>query len=77
MTTGRWMKVKSIAECSKGSILQYLWPALSDNLEKQFLVFLRKAIFDGFYCSWYIYKHLQACVLQYPNSGQYSPISVW
>ena len=24
------MKVKSIAECSKGSILQYFWPALSN-----------------------------------------------
>ena len=25
------MKVKSIAECSKWSILQYFWPALSNN----------------------------------------------
>ena len=25
------MKVKSIAECSSWSILQYFWPALSDN----------------------------------------------
>ena len=25
------MKVESIAECSKESILQYFWPALSDN----------------------------------------------
>ena len=25
------MQVKSIAECSKGSILQYFWPALNDN----------------------------------------------
>ena len=25
------MKVESIAECSKGSILQYFLPALSDN----------------------------------------------
>ena len=24
------MKVESIAECSKGSILQYFWPVLSD-----------------------------------------------
>ena len=31
MTNGSLMKVKSIAECSKGSILQYFWPALSDN----------------------------------------------
>ena len=35
------MKVESIAECSPWSILQYFWPALSNNrsLEKQFLVF--------------------------------------
>ena len=25
------MKVKSIAECSPRSILQYFWPTLSDN----------------------------------------------
>ena len=31
MTTGSLMKVKSIAECSKGSILHYFWPAFSDN----------------------------------------------
>ena len=31
MTNGTLMKVKSIAECSKGSILQYFWPALSNN----------------------------------------------
>ena len=33
MTDGLWqiMKVKCFAECSKGSILQYFWPALSDN----------------------------------------------
>ena len=28
---GSLMKVESIAECSKGSILQYFRPALSDN----------------------------------------------
>ena len=43
MTNGSLMKVKSIAECSHWSILQYFWPALSDSLEKQFLVFLRVA----------------------------------
>ena len=31
MTNGSLMKVESIAECSKGSILQYYWHALSDN----------------------------------------------
>ena len=31
MTTGSLMNVKSIAECSPWSILQYVWPALSDK----------------------------------------------
>ena len=31
MTNGSLMKVESIAECFKGSILQYFWPALRDN----------------------------------------------
>ena len=31
MTNGSFMKFESIAECSKGSILQYFWPAWSDN----------------------------------------------
>ena len=29
------MQVESIAEWSKGSILQYFWPALSDNQSKK------------------------------------------
>ena len=31
MENGSLMKVESIAECSKGSILQYFWSALGDN----------------------------------------------
>ena len=31
MTNKSLMKVDSIAECSLWSILQYFWPALSDN----------------------------------------------
>ena len=31
MVNGSLMKVESIAECSRWSILQYFWPALSDN----------------------------------------------
>ena len=31
MTTGNLMEVKSIAECSLWSILQYFWPPLSNN----------------------------------------------
>ena len=45
------MKVKSTAECSKWSILQYFRPALSDNWSKNhFLVFLRVTVLDRFYC---------------------------
>ena len=40
MTNGSLMKVESIAECSPWSILQYFWPALSDNRSwKPILVF--------------------------------------
>ena len=40
MANGSLMKVESIAECSKGSILQYFWPALSNNRSwKTILVF--------------------------------------
>ena len=40
MANGRLMKVESIAECSPWSILQYFWPALSDNRSwKPILVF--------------------------------------
>ena len=31
MTNSSLMKVENIVECSPGSILQYYWPALSDN----------------------------------------------
>ena len=40
MANGSLMKVESIAECSPWSILQYFWPALSDNRSwKSFFVF--------------------------------------
>ena len=32
MTNDSLMKLQSIAECSPWSILQYFWPALSDNM---------------------------------------------
>ena len=34
------MKVKSIAECSKGSILKYFWPSLSYHLLSRSLFFV-------------------------------------
>ena len=46
MTNGRLMKVESIAEWS---ILQYFWPALSDNWSwKRILVFLEWSFYTGF-----------------------------
>ena len=45
MTNGSLMKVKSIAECSLWSILQYFWPALSDNCAW-------KPIFGLFFWEW-------------------------
>ena len=48
MTIGSLMKVKSIAECSKRSILQYFWPALRDNWSW-------KAIFPSFW-EWPFYS---------------------
>ena len=52
MTNGSLMKVESVAECSKGSILQYFWPALSENWSrKPFFVFLRVVVLYRFYCT--------------------------
>ena len=40
--------------CVKGSILQYFWPALSDNwYGKPILVFLRVTVLD---CDFYLYR---------------------
>ena len=46
------MQVKSIAECSKGGILQYFWPSISYHLSFRsllFFVFL-SGCFTQFYC---------------------------
>ena len=52
MTNGSLMKVESIAECSRWSILQYFWPALGDNWSyKPILVFLRVTVLDRVYCT--------------------------
>ena len=50
MTNISLMQVESIAECSPWSILQYFWPALSDNWSwKPILVFMRVAVLHRFY----------------------------
>ena len=43
------MKVKSIAECSLWSILQYFWPALSDNLSWKSFFVLFESVLHRFY----------------------------
>ena len=51
MTNGSLMKVESIAECSHPwSILQYVWPAFSDNwsLNPNFRSFLEWSFYIGF-----------------------------
>ena len=64
------MKVKSIAECSPWSILQYFWTALNDNWSsflsgrlRQILLYNQQSIFK------YAYKCLCQCVVKvyYPN----------
>ena len=65
MTNGSLLKVESIAECSPWSILQCLWPALSDK--NQFLLFLRVAVLYRFYCiycySWATIQNIYSIVL--------------
>ena len=50
MTTGCLMKVKSIAECSKGSIHQYFWPALSDNWSSEWPFYTGFTVQQNFLC---------------------------
>ena len=60
MTNGSLMKVESIAECSPWSILQYFWPALSDNRSwKPIFVFFLGGRLSRFYCN-YQSKRLSA-----------------
>ena len=76
MTNDSLMKAKSIAECSPLSILQYIWPALSDNWSW-------KPIFDLFESDHFtqvlLYiKELKSCYILYiiESSGStYSNVS--
>ena len=63
MTKGSSMKVESIAECSKGSILQYFWPALSDNwCWKTVLSFWEWPFYTGFIVTHSIIKWVKDLV---------------
>ena len=65
MTNGSLMKVKSIAECSKGSILQYFDLHLAIiGLETQFSVVLKVAVLHWFYCMWNGISYL---IANYPS----------
>ena len=64
MTNGSLMKVERIVECSPWSILQYFWPALSDNRSlKPILVFffcgrLRQVLLYipfSYFAGWFIF----------------------
>ena len=54
MENGSLMKVESIAECSPWSILQYFWPALSDNWYWKTKMFF----FSGRLRQVLLYKHV-------------------
>ena len=65
-TNYRLMQVKSIAECSKGSILQYFWPLLSYHLPLRFFFewplktgFTGPFISSDFFKNTFQKKHLQ------------------
>ena len=47
ITNGSWMKVEIIAECSKGSILQYFWPSLSNMLWGEHSAILLTSLSDN------------------------------
>ena len=53
-TEYRLMQVKSVAECSKGSILQYFWPSLSYylSLRSLFCLFLSGCLRDRCHMYW-------------------------
>ena len=55
-TIYRLIQVKSIAECSKGSILQCFRPSLSYHLSLRSLICLfLVAVLDRFYCKFEVY----------------------
>ena len=55
------MQVKSIAECSKGSILQYFWPSLSYHLLRSlFCLFL-----SGLFTQVLLYDHFMVISYNY------------
>ena len=63
MTNGSFIKVERIAECSKGSILQYFRPSLSDNWAwKPIFSLLKVIVFHRFYCTCLKY-FVQVCLI--------------
>ena len=72
MTTGSLMKVKSIAECSLWSILQYFWPALSDNWSCKPIF----GLFDsGCYTQVLLYIQISPALPIYYKSNKYHMIT--
>ena len=60
------MQVKSIAECSKGSILQYFRPSLCDNLPLRSLSISKWPFYTGFT----VYSYIQGCFTRANEGGQ-------
>ena len=73
MTNGILMKVESIAESSKGSILQYFWPALSNNWSW-------KPIFWSFW-EWLFYTGFTVHVIMWDtynsSSTKFPSVKLW
>ena len=69
-TDYRLMQVKGIAECSKGSILQYFRPSLSYHLSLRFLfsLFFEWPLKTGF--SLWSFAYSKHSLLIFPESGQ-------
>ena len=67
MTNGILMKVKSFAECSSWSILQYFWAALSNNRSWKpiFGLLFEWPLKTGFFCTFISWQNF-FCLLQKP-----------
>ena len=77
ITIGSLMKIESIAERSLWSILQYVWPALSDNLSwKPIFGILKVAVLHRFYCISYVFGLASHQIMQM-NIYYNAPLAAW
>ena len=79
MVNGSLMNVESIAECSPWSILQYFWPALSDNRFKKIGLLFEWLLKTGFTVH-YLYEYegvCKCCWYEYENCNSYVAVLIW